>query len=309
MSNVILKVTTTQIEKMKQSYQTFLLSKKIPYTVFVAKKNGTTITAYTSGKVMFQGANAEKEASLWGEKQPISPPSVKKKALLPDNLASLSVLGSDEVGNGSYFGPLTVCAAYVDKTKLDQLKRLGVRDSKELKDSQIIQVAHHLKDLIPYQLLVLPPQKYNEIQTKYNAVRMKVALHNQAIHLLLKKIAPVKPEVILIDQFTPEANFKKYVRLEQNQVTEKIYFVTKGEQYHLAVAAASIISRASFLEELAKESAEIGLTLPSGAGGKSDQVAAKILQQGGLPLLANYAKLHFANTEKAKKILDQLRGY
>lgn len=306
MSNVIIKVTTTQMEKMKQSYQPYLLSKKIPYTVFTAKKNGTTITAYTSGKVMFQGANAEKEANFWGEKQLTKSPQVKSKtSALPENLSSLSVLGSDEVGNGSYFGPLTVCAAYVDQAKLKQLKQLGVRDSKELKDPQIIQLANTLKDTIPYQLLVLTPKKYNEIQPTYNAVRMKVALHNQAIHLLLKKIAPAKPDAILIDQFTPETNFKKYARLEQNQIQEKLYFVTKGEQYHLAVAAASIISRASFLEELDKESSEIGMNLPSGAGTKSDQIAAKILQQGGISLLANYAKLHFANTEKAKKILDR----
>ena len=66
------------------------------------------------------------------------------------------------------------------------------------------------------------------------------------------------------DRFTPEANFKKYARLEKNHLQEKLYFVTKGEQYHLAVAAASIISRASFLEELDKASAEAGITLPSG---------------------------------------------
>ena len=132
---------------------------------------------------------------------------------------------------------------------------------------------------------------------------MKVALHNQAIHLLLQKIAPTKPDAVLIDQFTPEANFKKYVQSEKNQIQEKLYFVTKGEQYHLAVAAASIISRASFLEELDKASAELGFTLPSGAGTKSDHVAAKILQKGGVPLLENYAKLHFANTEKAKRLM------
>ncbi|MGQ4823368.1 ribonuclease HIII, partial [Enterococcus faecalis] len=157
----------------------------------------------------------------------------------------------------------------------------------------------------PYKLLVLSPEKYNEIQPKYNAVRMKVALHNQAIHLLLKKIEPEKPEAILIDQFTPEANFKKYARLEKNQLQEKLYFVTKGEQYHLAVAAASIISRASFLEELDKASAEAGITLPSGAGTKSDQVAAKLLEKGGMPMLEKYAKLHFANTEKALKLLKK----
>ena len=302
MSNIIIKTTTKQIEKMKQAYSTFLLPKKIPYTSFVAKKNGTTITAYTSGKVMFQGTNAEKEAGLWGE----APSAAKKNSKstdLPPDLPHLSVLGSDEVGNGSYFGPLTVCAAYVDKTKLDLLKKLGVRDSKEMKDPQIVQLAKILKETIPYQLLVLSPKKYNEIQPKYNAVRMKVALHNQAIHLLLQKIAPTKPDAILIDQFTPEANFKKYVQSEKNQIQEKLYFVTKGEQYHLAVAAASIISRASFLEELDKESAELGFILPSGAGTKSDHVAAKILQKGGLPLLENYAKLHFANTEKAQRLM------
>lgn len=304
MSNIILKVTTNQMNMMKEAYRPFLVQKPIPYTHFSAKKNGTTITAYTSGKVMFQGTGAEQEAAKWGK--PLTPKKTTQASTssLPKNLQTLSVLGSDEVGNGSYFGPLTVCAAYVDQTQLKELRTLGVKDSKELKDSQIIKLAKVLKETIPYQLLVLPPKKYNEIQPTYNAVRMKVALHNQAIHLLLQKIAPVKPDAILIDQFTPKANFKKYARLEKNQITEKLYFVTKGEQYHLAVAAASIISRASFLEELDKASAELDLTLPSGAGTKSDQVAATILKKGGEALLANYAKLHFANTEKAKKLVN-----
>lgn len=306
MSNVIIKVSESKMDEMKNAYQANLLQKKIPYTTFSAKKNGTTITAYTSGKVMFQGANAEQEARRWessNASSPVKKTKVKSSFSLPNNISQLSVLGSDEVGNGSYFGPVTVCAAYVDRKHLEILRNLGVRDSKELKDAQIIQLAKILKETIPYQLLVLTPKKYNEIQPEYNAVRMKVALHNQAIYLLLQKLSPTKPEAILIDQFTPEANFQKYARLEKNKIQEKLYFVTKGEQYHLAVAAASIISRASFLEELDKASAELGITLPSGAGSKSDLVAARVLKKGGLPLLANYAKLHFANTQKAQKLI------
>ncbi|MBO0430627.1 ribonuclease HIII [Enterococcus sp. DIV0660C] len=306
MSNVIIKVSESKMDEMKNAYQANLLQKKIPYTTFSAKKNGTTITAYTSGKVMFQGANAEQEARRWessNASSPVKKTKVKSSSSLPNNISQLSVLGSDEVGNGSYFGPVTVCAAYVDRKHLEILRNLGVRDSKELKDAQIIQLAKILKETIPYQLLVLTPKKYNEIQPEYNAVRMKVALHNQAIYLLLQKLSPTKPEAILIDQFTPEANFQKYARLEKNKIQEKLYFVTKGEQYHLAVAAASIISRASFLEELDKASAELGITLPSGAGSKSDLVAARVLKKGGLPLLANYAKLHFANTQKAQKLI------
>ena len=32
---------------------------------------------------------------------------------LPDGLAELSVLGSDETGTGDFFGPVTVAACYV----------------------------------------------------------------------------------------------------------------------------------------------------------------------------------------------------
>lgn len=300
----VIKVTKDTIKKMNSFYEKHRLNRHVPYSDFVAKVGNTTITAYTSGKIVFQGPDAEKIAAKWGQptqnKQSASPS--KKSSALPANFSQLSVLGSDEVGNGSYFGPVTVGAAYVDKTMVTKLKALGVRDSKELTDPQIVQLSSVIKELIPYKLLIVEPEKYNQIQPKYNAVHMKVALHNQAIHLLLNEIAPTKPEAILIDQFTPEANYKKYVRSEQNQVSEKLYFITKGEQYHVAVAAASIISRAAFLEELDKESKELGMKVPSGAGATSDKVAANVLAKGGMELLSKYVKLHFANTEKAKKI-------
>lgn len=300
MSSAVLKLSKTEIKKLKNYYADYLLNKKVPYSEFSAKKNGTSITAYTSGKVLFQGKNAEQEAARWGSSDPSA---AKTSSSLPKNFASLAVLGSDEVGNGSYFGPLCVCAAYADKEHLDALKRLGVKDSKMLTDDQIRKMATAIKELIPYRLLVVSPEKYNEIQPKYNAVRMKVALHNQAIRLLLDQIAPTKPEAILIDQFTSEANYMKYVKQESQRIEQKIYFVTKGEQYHLSVAAASIISRASFLDELDKASLELGTKVPSGAGKPSDELAAKLLRQGGIDLLRRFAKLHFANTEKAKKMM------
>lgn len=300
MSSAVLKLSKTEIKKLKNYYADYLLNKKVPYSEFSAKKNGTSITAYTSGKVLFQGKNAEQEAARWGSSDPSA---AKTSSSLPKNFASLAVLGSDEVGNGSYFGPLCVCAAYADKEHLDALKRLGVKDSKMLTDDQIRKMTTAIKELIPYRLLVVSPEKYNEIQPKYNAVRMKVALHNQAIRLLLDQIAPTKPEAILIDQFTSEANYMKYVKQEPQRVEQKIYFVTKGEQYHLSVAAASIISRASFLDELDKASLELGTKVPSGAGKPSDELAAKLLRQGGIDLLSKFAKLHFANTEKAKKMM------
>lgn len=303
--SITLKCHKDVINKMKATYQQSL-TKVPPYAVFSAKLPGVTVTAYNSGKVLFQGVNAEKEANKWGEpdtsKKEVKNTATSKEASLPSDFSNWSVVGSDEVGNGSYLGPVVVCATYAKKEQLPLLKELGVKDSKMLTDPMIKKIAKDLKLVIPFRQLIVTPKKYNEIQPNYNVNRMKVALHNQAIHLLLNDLLPEKPEGILIDQFTTEKNYRSYLKQEPNPVTSNLYFKTKGEQYHLSVAAASIICRATFLEELDKASKELGLSIPSGAGTKSDQAAAKILKKGGLSLLENYAKLHFANTEKAKKI-------
>ncbi|OTN77349.1 ribonuclease HIII [Enterococcus sp. 8G7_MSG3316] len=304
MSATVIKVSPAEMKKITQYYQSDRLPKTAPYTLFTAKKNQTTITAYQSGKVMFQGTNAEKEAALWG-----SPTASKSKQTtdnpLPAGFSEKSAIGSDEVGNGSYLGPLVVCAVYADQAHLPALKALGVKDSKMLTDQQIRAMAPKIKDLVPFQLLTVTPEKYNQIQPAYNTVRMKVALHNQAIRLLLEKIAPQKPEAILIDQFTSEKNYRTYLQSEKHAVTAPLYFATKGEQYHLSVAAASILCRTVFLDELDQASKNLGFKVPSGAGHASDLVAAKILHIGGEDLLGKYAKLHFANTEKAQKLANK----
>lgn len=298
--SITLNCSLKTIQGMNNTYQNFLV-KTPPYAVFSAKIPGVSITAYNSGKVLFQGVSAESEASKWGS----TTSTTKKEAettSLPKGFANWSVVGSDEVGNGSYLGPVVVCATYAKKEQLPLLKELGVKDSKMLTDTMIKKIAKELRLVIPFRELIVTPKKYNDIQPNYNVNRMKVALHNQALYLLLNDLLPEKPDGILIDQFTTEKNYRSYLKREPNQVTEHLYFKTKGEQYHLSVAAASIICRATFLDELDKASQELGFIVPSGAGTKSDQAAAKILKKGGLPLLEKYAKLHFANTEKAKKI-------
>lgn len=301
--SITLKCDNSTIKKMQELYASHAI-KTPPYAVFSSKLPGVTVTAYNSGKVLFQGVNADKESSKWGTatKKNDSQKRGIKETSLPKNFENWSVVGSDEVGNGSYLGPVVVCATYVTKETIPLLKELGVKDSKMLTDTLIRKIAKDLVHAVPFKQLIVTPNKYNEIQPMYNVNRMKVALHNQAIYLLLQELKPEEPQGILIDQFTTEKNYRSYLKKEPYPVTENLYFKTKGEQYHLAVAAASIICRATFLDELDKASKELGFNVPSGAGTKSDQAAAKILKKGGISLLDKYAKLHFANTEKAQKI-------
>ncbi|TMU85769.1 ribonuclease HIII [Bacillus sp. BHET2] len=304
MANTVIQTTKATIDQMKDHYKQVLVDKLPPGAIFVAKPTGCTVTAYKSGKVLFQGANGEGESSQWGTS--VSPkvksPS-KGSTTLPDNFANWSVVGSDEVGTGDFFGPITVVSAYVKKEHIPLMKELGVKDSKNLSDPQITKIARDLITTIPYSLLILHNPKYNAMQEKgMTQGKMKALLHNQAILKLLEKMAPELPEGILIDQFVEKNTYFKHIAAQKEIQKERVYFSTKGESIHLAVAAASIIARYAFLKEMDKLSEKAGVVIPKGAGNHVDVAAAKIIKRKGIEELKTMTKWHFANSEKAIKL-------
>ena len=168
----------------------------------------------------------------------------------PASIGTMSIVGSDEVGTGDFFGPMTVVAVYVDAKQIPLLKELGVKDSKNLNDEQITAIAKQLLHVVPYRSLVLHNEKYNELFDKgNNQGKLKALLHNKAITNLLAKMAPTKPEGVLIDQFTQPDTYYKYLAKQKQVQRENVYFATKGESVHLAVAAASILARYSFVKQ------------------------------------------------------------
>lgn len=271
-----------------------------PYVTFAAKVKGGTVLVYTSGKVVFQGANAETIAKQFGYQ------SASQSTSDTVSGQNIPLIGSDEVGNGSYFGGLAVVASFVTPDDHALLKKLGVDDSKNLTDSKIRQIAPILENNIKHKALLLSPQKYNQVVGKgkmHNAVSVKVALHNQAIYLLLQD--GVKPEKIVIDAFTSRQNYQKYLKNEANQFANPLTLEEKAEGKYLAVAVSSIIARNLFLENLDKLSQEVQYKLPSGAGSQSDKAASQILTAYGMSGLEHTAKLHFANTQKAQALLKK----
>ena len=259
---------------------------------------GATVSIYKSGKVLLQGNDLTPYLTFFG--QDAGNPKRSTLSARQD----LAMIGTDEVGNGSYFGGLTVVASFVTPDQHDFLRKLGVGDSKTLTDQKIRQIAPILKEKIQHQALLLSPSKYNEvIGDRYNAVSVKVALHNQAIYLLLQK--GLQPEKIVIDAFTSAKNYDKYLTQEANRFSNPISLEEKAEGKYLAVAVSSIIARDLFLENLENLGRELGYQLPSGAGTASDKVASQILQAYGMQGLNFCAKLHFKNTEKAKKRLER----
>ena len=293
MASITLTPSEKEIQAFLEHYQTSLAPSKNPYIRNFLRLPQATVSIYTSGKVLLQGEGAEKYASFFGY-----------QVVEETRGQNLPLIGTDEVGNGSYFGGLAVVASFVTPDQHDFLRKLGVGDSKTLTDQKIRQIAPILKEKIQHQALLLSPSKYNEvIGDRYNAVSVKVALHNQAIYLLLQK--GIQPEKIVIDAFTSAKNYDKYLAQEANRFSNPISLEEKAEGKYLAVAVSSIIARDLFLENLENLGRELGYKLPSGAGTASDKVASQILQAYGMQGLNFCAKLHFKNTEKAKKHLER----
>lgn len=294
---ITLKMKQNQIKQIHTDYRDGDFRYDIPYAEFQVKMPGITITAYTSGKVVFAGKDAIKHAKAYDAS--ISDTTTKKEK--PEQ--HFPMAGSDEVGTGDYFGPITVCACYIDSDTIKNIPVDEIVDSKELNDNTVLNLAPLLMKELTYSLLILDNKKYNQIHQQHNMNAIKAILHNQAFIHLNKKVSLPKDNVI-IDQFLAEKSYFKYLKNEK-EIFKDLHFVTKAENQYLAVACAAIIARYAFLEQLRIMEKHFHTPLPKGASHRVDQAAAVFVEKHGLNTLDSVAKTHFKNTEKIKQLLSK----
>lgn len=211
-------------------------------------------------------------------------------------------IGSDECGKGDYFGPLVVCAFRAGEDQVKELKAMGVRDSKQMRDSQIIQIAAALYQKFPGQMsgIVLKPSRYNQIMEDMrlknrNLNDLLAWQHCGVIQSLLSTQAPV--DGVLVDQFSKSRKVASALKTKEPElrVVER-----SGAESDPAVAAASILARYQFLSAMKELSKRYQITLPTGAGPNVDQAAREFIKLHGLARLGEVAKLHFKNTLRVK---------
>ena len=289
MNNTItLKLKLVQEEQLFKTFSEFQTTPP-QYAKWQLKPENCVITCYTSGKTVFQGKDANVYAAAFMQVQDEIPNTATTN--------QYPQAGSDEVGTGDYFGPVCVCASYVTQDNVDFLIKLGVRDSKQMSDADMLKIGPLLMERIPHSLLIVPPQKYNRVHESNNLNAIKAKLHNQAYINLAKKIE--LPSFKIIDQFTPETSYYRYLQNEP-QIIRGIHFETKAEDKYLSVAVGSIISRYGFLKTWEEMEKKYNMTLPKGSGDKVDIVAQAFVERYGLERLGEIAKLHFKNTEKIR---------
>lgn len=307
------KVSDKTKRKLIEFYEELKREKTPQYAVFQAQDGDTVVTLYESGKIVFQGKDADLASDIWVATEKMNNKNLEvnnsekkekkdtKKIEVDPIIYNSTSIGSDEVGTGDYFGPIVVTAAYVKKEDIPYLEELGVKDSKKLDDSKILEVVPKIIKKIPYSSLVLNNKDYNNTYGEnFNMNKIKAVLHNKVLVDLTNKYP--NTDYVIVDEFANKYVYFNYLK-ETNNVYRNITFLTKGETRSLAVACASMISRYIFINEFNKLSKSIDMTLPKGASNLVDNVGIEIVKKYGFDKLKEIAKLNFKNTDKIKENL------
>src|SRR5437899_9852111 len=76
----------------------------------------------------------------------------------------MRVCGVDDAGRGPVIGPLVIARVIIEKEKLDSLKNLGVKDSKQLLPSARIRLSREIPGIVDdYHVLEIGSQELDRI--------------------------------------------------------------------------------------------------------------------------------------------------
>ncbi len=266
-----------------------------PYSLVSVDADHCVVTLYekekrSRRKLVIQGSGARDFVEFVLEPNVLLSAGIGyEKVLSPEMYAPHA--GSDESGKGDYFGPLVVCAAYVDEQICDKAAELGVKDCKQMTDKAVLAAGSQLAELLDpsgYHIIKLNPPAYNRLYAKMrNINRMLAWAHGTAIEELLKK-KPLCKRVV-VDQF---ASTEAVIARALKELGRKAEVVQRHRaEDDPAVAAASVLARREFL--LSMKDFPLGSSDPA-----VKKCAIEMVKENGPKWLMNNVKAHFTTTDK-----------
>lgn len=200
------------------------------------------------------------------------------------------VIGTDEAGKGEWYGPLVVAGVALPPEDAVELRKMGVGDSKGLSRFRIYEIGKVLtRSEIEREVKILNPDVYNALYEDFGKEKKNLNdilswAHTEVILTLLPRFQPGKAKVV-VDRFDSSQTSERFEDLKKMgvDITEK----TGGES-EIAVAAASVLAKFFFEEEVRTLNSRFDLDLRS--------ATPENVPKDVLPLVA---KLHFRNVKRA----------
>lgn len=301
------KIQTSKQEEIKtfilQNFSAVLSPKQ--YSFWQIKNKDFTAIFYNSGKLVIQGKNIstlleklnesgiDKEMCRSVEAWQNNYASTHSNILSSQNDSLLtahcsSYIGTDESGKGDFFGPLVVAGVLLDEKNRLIFQKLGVKDSKTLKDDKILELAYDIRKHAISSVVVINNPKYNELYVKFRNLNKLLAWgHARVIENILEK---QHCEYALSDKFGDESLIQNALMAKGQRIT--LEQRTKAES-DLAVAAASILARATFVQHLLDLQSFYGCKFPKGCNDGVKDAANAFIKQFGKTRLKEVCKAHF----------------
>jgi ribonuclease HIII len=203
------------------------------------------------------------------------------------------LIGSDEVGKGEWYGPLVTTAVALEPEDVIRFRRLGVRDSKLLKKSELEKLAQGILEspLVHGNVILMPDvynERYKEFEREGQSLNDLLAWsHATAIKDILSRISNSSLKIkIIIDKFDVEKTDLRLERARVKQPNIDIIQSSKGDT-EIPVSVASIIAKHEFEKRVDQLNKEFGVDLRNNT---PDEIHPEILP--------HLAKTHFRNISK-----------
>lgn len=267
-----------------------------PYAFWEIRNKDFVATFYNSGKFVVQGKDINILLDgLSTEFDNFKGKGSQQKSLnlsiaQPLNGAPLGepYIGTDESGKGDFFGPLVVAGVLVNEENAEAFKKLGIKDSKKLKDKQILELAYEIKKDAITSVVVIGNEKYNELYVKFKNLNKLLAWgHARVIENILEK---QHCEYALSDKFGDESLILNALMAKGQTI--KLEQRVRAES-DIAVAAASILARATFVQHILDLESFYGCKFPKGCNDGVKDAARDFIKQFGRQRLKEVCKAHF----------------
>ena len=174
-------------------------------------------------------------------------------------LAWLRVCGVDDAGRGPVIGPLVVAGIRIEEEKLDQLRSLGVKDSKKLSPEARLKLSIEIPEIVDeYHIVELEAAHLDRVVNRSPKFQRLNLLEAKAMAEVIEKL---KPHLVYVDASdTRPERFKNNI-LENLSFKPKLVSEHHADEKYPSVSAASILAkvrRDSRIEELRIEYGDIG---------------------------------------------------
>lgn len=269
------------------------------YAFWEIKSAEFTATFYNSSKFVIQGKNIdvllEKLSKNFSSHftSHISQEKPSSKKAKCDEVSSLmssfsTYIGTDESGKGDFFGPLCVAGVMVTEKNRPIFEELGIKDSKTLKDADMLKMAVQIQKHSIYSVVCMSNAKYNELYAKFKNLNKLLAWgHARVIENILEK---ADCEYALSDKFGDESLILNALQARGQKI--QLEQRTKAES-DIAVAAASVLARATFVQKMKSMENFYGLKLPKGCNNIVKESAGEFIKKYGKDRLIEVCKAHF----------------